>query len=206
MGKFYRVIRIIFVYIVKFLFNIHIINQHNEDKIPEGGFIICSNHYSALDPITICCALRKRQPHFMAKAELFKIPVLAQFLKAIGAYPVDRGRNDVGAIKKAMSLVEKGYGIAMFPQGTRYPNIHPSKTKPKQGVGFIAAHSNANILPMLIVTKNFKMKLFRRTDIIIGEPILFEELNYNKEVKGEYNRISDLVFNKICELETMNAK
>ncbi len=206
MGAFYSFIRFLFVGAIKTVYKIHIINQNNEDIIPEGGFIICSNHISAMDPLTLCCALRKNQPYFMAKAELFKIPVLAQFLRAIGAYPVDRGGSDVGAIRRAISLINEGHGLAMFPQGTRYPYVHPRETQTKQGVGLIAARSKANILPILIVTENFKMKLFQRTNVIIGEPILFTELNYDKSATAEYNRISQLVFERICELESNYAK
>ena len=206
MGGFYCVVRAIFVSIIKILFNIHVINQSNEDKIPNGGIIVCANHYSGLDPLTVCCALRKRQPHFMAKKELFKIPVFSQFLRSIGAYPVDRGGNDVGAIKHTIVLLNKGKCVAMFPQGTRYSNVNPKETPIKQGVGLIAARTDANILPIHIKTKDYKVKLFRRTDVIIGEVIKFEELNYNKDEAYEYNRISSYVFDRICELENENAK
>ena len=66
----------------------------------------------------------------------------------------------------------------------------------------LATKTETQILPCFIKTKKRKITPFiTRVDVIIGKPIKFEELNYNPEEKGEYTRISNYVFEKICELE-----
>ena len=72
----------------------------------EGGYLICSNHVSATDAVVICYAFKKNKAHFMAKKELFKIPVLSWLIRMLGAFPIDRSGNDVGAIKKAISIIK----------------------------------------------------------------------------------------------------
>ena len=194
----YRVIYAIFAGIVAFLFNYKVINRENERD--EGGYIVCGNHVSATDAIALAYAFRKNQVHFMAKKELFKVPVLAPLIKLLGAFPIDRGGSDVGAIKGAIKLVSEGNCLGIFPQGHRYPGEDPRETKTKNGMALIATKTGADIVPTYIWRKKNRFKLFRRTYIIIGEPIPFESLGYDPEASGEYARITDMVFDKICTL------
>ena len=197
-SRSYRVIYKIFAKVVGFIFNIRVIRR--EEESDKGGFIVCANHTSATDPIVVCYAFRKHQVRYMAKKELFKIPILAPLIKFLGAFPVDRGGNDVGAIRKAVDMVKEGKCMGIFPQGHRYPEVDPRTTKTKNGAALIATRAEADIIPAYIVRKNNKFKLFRRTYVIIGERISFSELNYNKEADGEYLRITSLVFDKVCTL------
>ena len=197
-SRAYRVIYAIFSGIVGFLFNIKVVNK---DREPDGGgYVVCANHVSATDPIALCYAFRKNQVHFMAKKELFKVLLLAQLIKVMGAFPVDRGGNDVGAVKNAIALVNDKKSMGIFPQGHRYPGEDPRNTKTKNGVALIATKTGADILPCYIWRKKNKFKLFRRTYVIIGDVIPFEDLNYDPEASGEYARITNLAFDKICAL------
>ena len=197
-SRSYRVIYAIFSGIVGFLFNIKVINKDREPD--DGGYVVCANHVSATDPIALCYAFRKNQVHFMAKKELFKVPLLAPLIKTMGAFPVDRAGKDVGAVKNAISLVTNKQSLGIFPQGHRYPGEDPRKTKPKSGVALIATKAGADILPCYIWRKNNKFMLFRRTYVIIGDVIPFESLGYNREASGEYARITNIAFDKICTL------
>ena len=197
-SRAYRVIYVIFSGIVGFLFNIKVINKEREPD--DGGYVVCANHVSATDPIALCYAFRKNQVHFMAKKELFKVPLLAQLIKVMGAFPVDRGGNDVGAVKNAIALVNDKKSMGIFPQGHRYPGEDPRNTKTKNGVALIATKTNADIIPCYIWRKKNKFKLFRRTYVIIGEKIPFESLNYDPDANGEYMRITNIAFDKICAL------
>lgn len=197
-SRAYRVIYAIFSGIVGFLFNIKVINKEREPS--DGGYVVCANHVSATDPIALCYAFRKNQVHFMAKKELFKVPVLAPLIKVLGAFPVDRGGNDVGAVKTAISLVSEKKSMGIFPQGHRYPEENPRNTKTKNGVALIATKTGADILPCYIWRKKNKFKLFRRTYVIIGDVIPFESLEYNPDASGEYARITNIAFDKICTL------
>lgn len=197
-SRAYRVIYAIFSGIVGFLFNIKVVNKDREPD--DGGYVVCANHVSATDPIALCYAFRKNQVHFMAKKELFKVPLLSQLIKVMGAFPVDRGGNDVGAVKNAIALVNDKKSMGIFPQGHRYPGEDPRNTKTKNGVALIATKTNADIIPCYIWRKKNKFKLFRRTYVIIGERIPFESLNYDPDANGEYMRITNIAFDKICAL------
>lgn len=197
-SRAYRIIYTLLSGVIGFLFNIKVVNQDREPD--DGGYVVCANHVSATDPIALCFAFRKNQVHFMAKKELFKIPLLAQLIKLLGAFPVDRGGNDVSAIKNAIALVNEKKSMGIFPQGHRYVGVDPRETKTKNGVALIATKTGADILPCYIWRKKNKFKLFRRTYVIIGEKIPFESLNYNPDANGEYLRITDIAFDKICTL------
>ena len=141
----YRIIYAIFAGIVGVIFNYKIVNKEKEPD--KSGFIVCANHVSATDAIALCYAFRKNQVHFMAKKELFKIPVLAPLIKLLGAFPIDRGGSDVGAIKNAVNLVSEGNVLGIFPQGHRYPGEDPRKTRTKNGMALIATKCQADIVP-----------------------------------------------------------
>lgn len=84
------------------------------ENVPEDrGFILCSNHISDLDPILVAIRV-KPQCFFMAKEELFKIPVLASIVRALGAFPVARGKGDTAAIDHAVDVVNSGHVLAIF--------------------------------------------------------------------------------------------
>ncbi len=197
-SRAYRVIYAIFAGIIGFLFQIRVVGGENEPDT--GRFVVCANHTSATDPIAICYAFRKHQVRFMAKKELFSIPVLAQLIRLLGAFPVDRGGSDVGAIRRSVDMVKSGKCMGIFPQGHRYPKVDPRTTKAKNGAALIATRASADIVPAYIVRKNNKFRLFRRTYVIIGEKIPFEALGYNPEADGEYARITSMVFDRVCTL------
>lgn len=197
-SRTYRVIYAIFSGIVGFLFNIKVINGEREPD--GGGYVVCANHVSATDPIALCYAFRKNQVYFMAKKELFKVPVLAPLIKVMGAFPVDRSGSDVSAVKTAIALVEEKKSMGIFPQGHRYPCEDPRGTKTKNGVALIATKTGADILPCYIWRKKNKFRLFRRTYVIIGDVIPFESLGYDPDANGEYARITNIAFDKICTL------
>ena len=136
----------------------------------------------------------------MAKKELFKVPVLAPLIKLLGAFPIDRGGNDVGAVKTAIGLVSDGKTLGIFPQGHRYPGEDPRETRTKNGMALIATKAQADILPAYIWRKNNRFKLFRRTYIILGDVIPYESLGYDPEANGEYARITSIAFDKICSI------
>jgi 1-acyl-sn-glycerol-3-phosphate acyltransferase len=118
----------------------------------------------------------------------------------LGAFPIDRGGNDVGAIKKAVGIVSDGKCLGVFPQGHRYPGEDPRKTQTKNGAALIACRAEADVVPVYIWCKNKTRKFLRRTYVVIGERIPFESFGYDKEVAGEYNRITSVIFDRICTL------
>ena len=192
-SRFFRVIYALFAGIVKILFNIRVVNPENEPE--EGGCLICANHVSAADAVVICYAFKKNQAHFMAKKELFKIPLLSGLIRLLGAFPVDRKGSDVGAIKKAIATVKEGKSVGIFPQGHRHPKEDPRNTPVRNGAGLIISRAGCDVVPVYILRKNNTFALFKKTYVIIGEKIDFSSL------EGKDNaEITSNVFDAVCSL------
>ena len=84
-----------------------------------GGLLIVSNHVSQKDPPFLGVAAVPRRIYYMAKSELFSIPLLGAFIRAQGAFPVRRGGADRDAIRTARAILDRGDALLMFPEGTR---------------------------------------------------------------------------------------
>lgn len=118
------------------------------ENIPkEGAFIAVSNHASNVDPPMLSAGII-RPLAFMAKDELFRVPLLKQLISAYGAYPVKRGTGDRAAIRAAMNSLAQGWGVGVFLQGTRTDDGRV--TEPKAGAALIAAKAQVPLLPMSI--------------------------------------------------------
>jgi 1-acyl-sn-glycerol-3-phosphate acyltransferase len=119
---------------------------YNAERVPQQGpLIIVSNHASDFDPPILSCCVR-RPVAYMAKEELFKVPVLNQAIQLYGAYSVKRGSPDRSAIREALVKLKAGWAVGIFLQGTRTPDARiPS---PKLGAALIAAKSQAPLLPV----------------------------------------------------------
>ena len=200
MGGFYRFFRAVLYYPLCFLCNLRIKGRENEPTAEEGTYLVIAPHRTWADPIYLCAALRHWQPHFMAKQELFKIPLLRGLIRSLGAYPVNRGGADVGAIKRTIAMLKDGTCVGMFPQGHRYNKVDPRKTPVKTGAAMIALKAGVPILPVYIQVKDNRHFPFCKKTLIIGSPITPEEMNYNPEAPGEYQRVADYLFERLCEL------
>lgn len=192
-------------WLVKLLFRVHAHGIENEPDENEGNYILVSNHISNIDPIILCSVLEKQQPLYMAKSEIFKVPVLRRIVKALGAFPVNRKGADTRAVKHATDLLLSGSCLGIFPQGHRRKKVDPKTTEVKVGAAMFACKTGVQVLPCFIKTKKRNVYLFARTDVIVGKPISFEELGYDPEKKGEYARISAYIFDKVCELEKLET-
>lgn len=176
------------------------LKAHGAEKIPEnGGYIICANHTSLWDVFVISVSL-DRQVMYMAKKELFHVPVLKSIISALGAYPVDRSGADVAAIKKTISLLEKGELVGIFPQGTRHPGENPRKTEVKHGVGLMSYRAKCGIIPVYIKTKKNHVRPFRRAELFVGDPVEYGDLGFTDGGIKEYNAAAENVFDKICTI------
>ena len=145
------------------------------DRVPMAGkLIIVSNHASDFDPPFVASAVG-RPVAFMAKEELFKIPLLGPAIRMYGAYPVKRGSADRAALRAALAAVDEGWATGLFLDGTRRADgrIH----EPKVGAALIAARTQATVLPVGVCGAD---KIFKRgvkypqpvpVTIHIGEPM-----------------------------------
>ena len=158
------------------------VKRIGRENIPPVGekIVLCCNHISNWDPVVLITAQPKRHIHFMAKAELLKNRLFTWFLgKQIGAFAVHRGTGDIDALATARELVESGKIMGIFPEGTRSKDgqLHRAKS----GTALIVAQTGATVLPVAIVTKHQRARLFRRTLVVYGKPLSPEELHLDGE-------------------------
>jgi 1-acyl-sn-glycerol-3-phosphate acyltransferase len=148
---------------------------YGAENVPQrGSLIVVSNHASDFDsPIVSNCV--RRPVAYMAKEELFNIPVFSTLIQWYGAYPVKRGSADRSAIRSALAMLEKGWACGIFLQGTRTPDGRI--TDPKLGAALIAQKTQAPLLPVClwgsekIVQKGKYLPKLTPLTIRIGQPI-----------------------------------
>ena len=189
---------------IKKVFRIKVIGAENEPET--GGYLACANHISFFDVIVMAVAT-KRQIRFMAKKELFSIPLLGKLITSLGAFPVDRKGNSAGSIKKSINLLESGEVVGMFPQGHRYAGreLESTRDNVKGGAAMAVWHAKVPVLPMYIETKNSRVRLFRPITIHIGKPIDYDSFGFEKGGSTEYERGAKLIFDDIISLKDSAA-
>jgi 1-acyl-sn-glycerol-3-phosphate acyltransferase len=149
------------------------------EHIPESGpLIIAANHRSFMDPFVIGMMLR-RPTYFVAKTELFRRPVIAWLLSALGAFPVERGQGDRDAMVTARAIVERGDVVVIFPEGTR---TRPGALgAPKRGVGRLALETGAPVVPIALIGTEAIRRGWRirphRVTIRAGRPLRFPRVD-----------------------------
>ena len=171
------------------IYRFEVVGKENFPK--EGGVLLVSNHINNLDPIAMGIAA-PRPVHYMAKAELFEIPVIGKLATMVHAFPVKRGLSDREALRKGLSVLKEGNVLGLFPEGTR------SKTgeigKGLAGAGFFALRTDAIVMPCAILGP---YKAFNRLKIVFGKPI---DLTQARLVKKSPEEITDLFMDVIRKL------
>lgn len=163
------------------------------------NFIISCNHTSNLDPVMIDITFNKKH-RILAKKELFKNKFISACLKSLGAVPVDRSQADPRAVKEIFSLLKKNKPILIFPQGTRAKTINIEEGSAKEGVALFSLRTNTPVIPMMFTRK---IKMFRRTKLIIGEPI-YPDISRKKD-KEYLDEYANLIISKMNDLLKENS-
>lgn len=197
----YNILYVLVYPFFKLFFRCKYVNRNNLPKT--GRFILCSNHVHNLDPVLI--ALGQRRAFVtMAKSELFKNKLIGGFLRYMGAFPVERGKGDTGAIGYAEQALRDGHAMLIFFEGTR------SKTgellRPKTGVSMIAYQTQTPIIPICITPKGQVVKLFHRNMITFGDPIMPEEFGIEKGTGMEFRSLSRKIMGIITEMREHDKK
>ena len=183
--------------LIRFLYGVKV---HGLENIPsEGGYLLCANHIAVRD-VFLIAASAKRLIRFIAKKELFSIPILGRIISALGAIKLDRGGADVAAIRKSVNLLTDGELVAIFPQGHRYPAVEPGTTPRKNGAGLIAYKSKCDVIPVCIKVKGHKYGIFKKVDIIFGQVIPYQSLGLVNGGNDEYKNATNKIFGEIVKL------
>lgn len=141
------------------------------ENVPsEGGLLLCSNHRSYWDPPAVA-ASSPRRVSIMAKEELFHNPLFGRLITALGAFPIRRGKGDVGAIMATLKVLNAGGSTLVFPEGTRVKG-EDSERKINNGIIRIAIKARVPIVP---IYTNGKYRFFGGLKVYFGKPIYYEE-------------------------------
>ncbi len=184
---------------VRLLYHV-VYDMHFEGKenLPEKeGVIIASNHRSYADPVLLTMYM-KRPVKYMAKEELFKNKLFAAFIRMLGAFPVSRGKGDLGAIDKSIDILKAGNNLVIFPEGTRSKENKVGNGK--TGVAMIAAKAGADILPVGICFEGEKLAFRKKLTVKFGKIIKHEELNVTDASPHELKLVKRRIMDDITTL------
>lgn len=187
-------VRLIITVFFSLFYRVQIIGKENVPT--KGAAVLCSNHIGEMDMFFIGYRL-KRLVRYMAKEELFKIPLLSPFIKWLGAFPVRRGRADVEAVKTALNLLENGHIVGIFPEGTRMKKKEGKAVRVKPGVAMLAQKTGAPILPVAV---HGKYRPFSKIKIVFGKPFTLDLERDKKYTNNELVEISQDIMKKIYAL------
>lgn len=145
----------------------------------DGPLIVAPVHFSNLDPPLVACAV-VREISFMAKSELFRVPILGPWIRSLRAFPLDRGGQDMAALRRAISILDEGKALLVFPEGTRGNGTQLGTLT--SGVAVMAKKTKARVLPVGIcgthrlLPRGAKWPKRGRVQVVIGQPFTYEDI------------------------------
>jgi 1-acyl-sn-glycerol-3-phosphate acyltransferase len=174
--------------VVPFMRAVARIRLRNPEKLPATGpFILAPNHHSNIDPVVMAVAVWRlgRAPRFLAKASLFRIPVVGAALRAVGQIPVERGGGGAIPLHAAQRLIREGQGVIVYPEGslTRDPALWPMRGK--TGAARLALELGLPVVPAahwgtqdLMPRYSSKLRLTPRAriEVLFGDPVDLSDL------------------------------
>ncbi len=132
----------------------------------DGPVIVACNHISYFDPPLLGTACPRRI-RYMAKTELFRIPILGPLIRGFGAYPVDRSVAPMTAVRRSVEVLRRGEVIGIFPEGTRNPD---GTVQAREGVALLASLGKAPVVPASVLGTREAAR-FRRFEVVFGSPL-----------------------------------
>lgn len=165
------------------------------ERVPRaGGLIVAANHVSNFDPPLLGAAM-PRPVSYMAKKELFAIPVLGPAIARLNAFPVDRQAGGTAALRASLRMLKEGRCVGVFPEGGR--NVEGTN-ETKAGAAFLAAASGVPVVPAAIVGTR-RLRPFRRVTVVFGEP--FHVIRDRQARDGGLEKGTDEIMQRIRALE-----
>jgi 1-acyl-sn-glycerol-3-phosphate acyltransferase len=189
----YRLFRFLFRCL---FYSIYRLKVQGRENIPEkGAVILCANHISYMDPPIVGTPL-VRKVHYMAKAELFKIPVFGWLITQFGAFPVKRGGVSKDSIRYCLHLLSEGKMMGIFPEGSR----KNAGGMGKKGAASLALKSNATVIPVAIIGE---YKIFKTMKMVYGTAIDLTEFKEDMSSLS-LERATEKIMATIRELKKNN--
>ena len=171
-------------------------------RVPERGpLLLVCNHVNFLEIPLVLSHLQPRPVTGLAKAETWNSPVMGILFNLWGAIPVRRGEGDVGAIRRVLEALDAGMIVAIAPEGTRSGDGCLRRAKP--GIGLLAAHSSAPILPVAYYGHEgiwSNLSRLRRTDFHIRVGPLLRVRPNGQWTAEKRQALADEVMCRIAEL------
>lgn len=198
--SFYGFARVVVGALFRVLYRIRVVGRENEPQ--EGAYLSIANHISFLDPIFVAIALRRKQ-RFIAKQELTSHAALRLVFRVFNVLTVQEGEGNLATFRAAIGTLREGRCIGLFPQGRRIPREDPLPSQAMGGLMVIANGAKAEILPVSIMTKGNKPRLFRRITVVIGKPIPYEDYHTVEKDSGR-NQAAAHCFAAVCAPVTEN--
>lgn len=165
-----------------------------KEKVKDGACVLVGNHYRIWDIVHMACTT-KEKVHFITKKELYKNKFLAHLCDIVEAIPVSRDGQDAKAVMTALRYLKNGDKISMFPEGTR--NRTDEDLLPlKGGAAMFAIKAKAPVYPVMCPHKT---RLFRRTKILVGDPIDLSAFYDRRLTAEDYETAEEMIREKMLE-------
>lgn len=169
------------------------------ERIPrDRRFLVIANHTSWKDPPAIALAF-DIHIRYMAKREVFELPLWGGLLRASGMIPLRRGEGDRRAVATALRVLANGQPLGLFPEGTRSPDGRMRRVN--RGVAFIAMRADVPILPVGIVgTQKARVAFPRRHDVVVRVGLPFHIGDLPEAKGGDHQAIADAMMRRVAAL------
>lgn len=187
-----KILKPILHFVAILLYRVKKVGEENVPK--EGAFVLCGNHVHGLDAPAIVLS-SKRKIVFVAKAELFKNPILKWLANVFDIIPVKRGKQDIESMKRSLKAISKGEILGIFPEGTR--KGLEKNVKAKTGAAFMALRAGVPIIPVGV---QGSFKPFTKVIINYGKPMDFSKYYSNKPEKEVLEKVTTEVMEEIIRL------
>ncbi|WP_461168981.1 lysophospholipid acyltransferase family protein [Arthrobacter sp. Z1-15] len=186
----------------------------------DTGFIACPNHVTEIDPVVVGHFFynQKIMPRYLAKASLFKVPVLGPALRATNQVPVERITAGASAsLKGARTVIDAGGALIVYPEGTltRDPELWPMRGR--TGAARLALQTGAPVVPIahwgaeaVLPRYSKRLSLFPRKTVRlrVGTPVDLSDLRGKPMTKSVLDtateRIMDSLTVLVAELRNEN--
>ena len=160
-----------------------------ENLPAEGGYVVCPNHYSYVEPLLFAHFLvdHGHAPRFLGKVEVFRMPVVGAVVRRADQIPVYRESERASdAYRAAVEAVRAGKAVAIYPEGTltRDPDLWPMRGK--TGAARVALETRCPVIPVatwgaqeMLAPYTKRLHLFRRTRVLVraGRPVDLDDLH-----------------------------